>query len=129
MKNIYQIRKRENITLYLASKVASLDPEKFSNENIPEEIRYTGDGSEEDFLNYISSNFQWQDDFEKFEDYLDYETIEELQKICGDYLNMEEFSNSAQKGENSWFEIGKEDEEYTKYGGFNSHYDTLGESY
>ena len=47
----YQIRKRENVTIYLASKVAELDDEDFRNlESDP----YTGN-TEREFLKYISN--------------------------------------------------------------------------
>ena len=47
----YKIRKRENLTVYLASQIIELDPNNFRN---LEENPYTGD-SQEEFLNYISN--------------------------------------------------------------------------
>ena len=47
----YQIRKRENVTLYEASEVVELDDKHFRKLKVNP---YTGD-SEEEFLKYISS--------------------------------------------------------------------------
>jgi antirestriction protein ArdC len=96
----YQVRRCEKYTAYLAAPVAHLDPEDFRNhENYP----YEGN-SEEDFLNYIKV-FDL-DDIDGLSD----ETIEE-------------YANSAHKFCDQWFEIGEENEEYRKTGGFNArHY-------
>lgn len=106
----YQIRKRENVTLYLASDIVELDDEAFRN---LEENPYTGN-SEEEFLNYIAGFDSW----DGIPMDLDFEQSNELSKIKGDDLNMQEFDNSAQKFEDSWFELGEANDEYRKAGGF-----------
>lgn len=107
----YKIRKRENVTLYLSSEVVELDEDDFRD---LEENPYTGN-SEEDFLKYISElNYYDLEDNQ----HIDYAVIMELQKL-GSNSNMKEFSNSAEKESNAWFELGEEDESYRKYGGFN----------
>lgn len=115
----YQIRKRENLTCYLASDIVELDDEAFRNlENNP----YTG-SSDEEFLNYIAGLDTW----DGLPEDLDEEQSEQLSKIKGEYVNMQEFDNSAQKFENSWFELGEADAEYRKSGGFKVEKSTSGD--
>ena len=108
----YQVRRCEKYTAYLAGPVAHLDPEDFRNhENYP----YEGN-SEEDFLNYIKV-FDLDD-----VDGLSDETIEALSAL-GNEAELEEYANSAHKFCDEWFEIGEENVEYRKTGGFNArHY-------
>jgi len=106
----YQIRKRENVTCYLASEIVELDDEAFRK---LEDNPYTG-SSPQEFLKYIAEL-----DISSGTPYdLDDSQAEALQKIKGDEVTMAEFSNSAQKFEDSWLELGQKDEEYVKYGGF-----------
>lgn len=106
----YQLRKRENVTCYLASEVVELDEDAFRQLS---ENPYTGN-SPQDFLKYIADM-----DISNGTPYeLDMEQTEALQKLRGDEVRMEEFSNSAQNCEDSWLELGQKDEEYVKYGGF-----------
>jgi hypothetical protein len=109
----YQIRKRENVTVYLASEVATLDDELFKNLEVNP---YTGN-SEEEFLKYISELDMWDLPFD-----LDSDQMDELEKLHPDYIQMTEFANSAEKGEDSWFESGVVDEQYRRYGGFNTNF-------
>ena len=110
MSMTYKIRKRENITLYLASQVVELDPNDFRN---LEENPYTGD-SQEEFLKYIDSlNLEYSEP----SDELDYDVQEELRKL-GENIKWTEFDNSAQKGSNCWLELGEVNKEYRKTGGF-----------
>jgi hypothetical protein len=106
----YQIRKRENVTVYLASEVATLDDEVFKNLEVNP---YTGN-SEEEFLKYISDLDMWDLPFD-----LDTDQMTELEKLHPDYVEMTEFANSAEKGCNSWFESGEVNEQYRRYGNFN----------
>lgn len=106
----YQIRKRENVTIYLASDIVELDDEAFRN---LEKNPYTGN-SEEEFLNYIAGLDTW----DGMPEDLDWDQADQLSKIKGDEVDMKEFSNSAQKFEDSWFELGEANEEYVKAGGF-----------
>jgi hypothetical protein len=106
----YKIRKRENVTLYLSSEVAELDDEYFRN---LKENPYTGN-SEEDFLSYIDSLYILGEDCvpRYIEDYSVYDELEKL-GVCDN-----EFASSAEKGRNMWLELGHEDDQYHKYGGF-----------
>ena len=111
MSMTYKIRKRENLTVYLASQVIELDPNDFRKlDGDP----YTGD-SQEEFLNYISS---FNTDDNSLTDQLDESVKEELQKL-GENIEWTEFGNSAQKGSDEWYELGEEDESYRRTGGFN----------
>jgi hypothetical protein len=114
---MYQLRKCEKFTSWQAGPAVTLDPEKFRNLSIP----YEGD-CEQDFLDYIASNAY---DLEEMYDELDEETRNQMESIW--HPEMLEYSNSTWKFEDSWYEIGKENSEYTKYGGFESTHDTLSE--
>lgn len=111
----HQIRKRENVTLYMASDVATLDDKKFKK---LKENPYTG-SSEEEFLKYIANLDLWN--IPELD--LDLETISELEKLGPDG-ELKEFGNSAEKSANIWFESGEEDESYGKYGGFNPKFES-----
>jgi hypothetical protein len=144
----YQIRKIERDTIYLKSEVAHLDPEQFRD---IEYEPYTGDGSKEDFLQYIcdiSTDVEFLEQFENASCYgysseeeikkalVDKEidqqeadaalkalkivgVFDELVKLMGDCVHMEQYASSSKKGENSNFELGVEDPSYKKTGGFN----------
>lgn len=103
----YQVRKCEKYTCFLAGPVAHLDPEDFKNH---ESNPYTGN-SEEEFLQYIS-NFN-TDDVEGLSE----ESIEALGALGYD-AELEEYSNTAQNFCDNWYEIGEENKEYRKTGGF-----------
>jgi hypothetical protein len=106
--NMYQIRKCERVTICYCSEVANLDPEKFKNISIP----FEGE-SEEDFLSYIAENtYEFEDIWDEFDE----ETQNELGAILEPEMN--EYANSAWKFEDSWHELGKVDETWTKTGGF-----------
>lgn len=105
---MYQIRKCERVTICYCSEVANLNPEKFKNISIP----FEGE-SEEDFLSYIAENtYEFEDIWDEFD--------EETQNELGAILEpeMTEYANSAWKFEDSWHELGKVDETWTKTGGF-----------
>lgn len=110
---MYQIRKCQTYSVTSKTKTAFLDPEKFRNLSIP----YEGD-SEEDFVNYISELYI-DDIYEE----LDEETLIELNKFYDD-IEWEEWYNSAWDGEESWFDIGEENEEYRRTGGFEVRHST-----
>jgi hypothetical protein len=112
---IHQIRKRENVTLYLASDVAELDDEIFKK---LEDNPYTGN-SEEEFLKYISDLDLWNISEYDLDEY----TISELEKIGPDG-ELKEFANSAEKSANTWLELGEKDENYRRYGGFNARFES-----
>jgi hypothetical protein len=118
---MYQIRKCQTWTVTSKTQTATLDPEKFRNLSTP----YEGD-SEEDFVNYVSGLYL-DDIYEE----LDEETISELDKFF-DNVEWEDllrcFSsawyNSAWDGEESWFDIGEENPEFRRTGGFEVRYST-----
>ena len=106
----YKIRKRENMEVYMTSEIVELDPNDFRE---LEENPYTGD-SQEEFLKYIEDlNLQYNEP----SDELDFEVQEELKKL-GENLSWTEFGNSAEKGSNTWFELGEENPAYRRTGGF-----------
>lgn len=112
MKNI-QIRKCRKVTSHEASKVASLDPEKFRDLERP----YTGD-SDKEFLEYIQ-NLNLND----ISSDLDWDQAEELAKL-GDDIEWETYYSSLEKYEESWLESGKENESFRKTGGFDIEHST-----
>lgn len=105
---MYSIRKCLRETSFRASSSVTLDPEKFRNLSDP----YTGNTPEE-FMDYISSLC-----YDDFHGELDEETSSLLETIIGDFVETTEYSNSSWKGEDSWFEIGEDNEEWSKTGGF-----------
>jgi hypothetical protein len=111
---MYQIRKCERYTSWQTTEVANLDPEKFKTVSIP----FEGE-TEEEFLNYIESNrYELEEICEEFDE----ETLSELGKIWDpEWI---EYSNSAWKFEDSWYESGRVDETWTKTGGFESTHTT-----
>jgi len=147
----YQIRKIERDTIYLKSEVAHLDPEQFRD---IEYEPYTGDGSKEDFLQYIcdmSRDFEFLEQFEDAtcsgytseeeikqalaDEEIDQEeadkalkslkiigVFDELSKLMGDSVHMEQYASSSEKFEDSNFELGVEDPSYRRTGGFNGEY-------
>jgi hypothetical protein len=110
---MYQIRKCQTYSVTSKTKTANLDPEKFRNLSLP----YEGN-SEEDFVFYISGLY-----IDDIYQELDNETLDELNKFFDD-VEWEEWYNSAWDEENSWYESGEENEEYTRTGGFEVRYST-----
>ena len=111
---MYQIRKCKQYTAYLAATPASLDPDKFRNLSVP----YEG-SSEQEFFDYLTNNSY---ELEEIYEELDEETKTEMEKIW--YPEYEEYSNSEYKFEDSWYESGKENEEWRKTGNFEIFYST-----
>lgn len=105
-KPMYELRKCEEYTIVRSSEIAYIDPEKFRNLSTPCE----GD-SEEDFLDYISQLYFWD-----LESELDEETRQQLIKLEEPHWN--EFYNSAFDGSKDWYELGEENENAVKNGGF-----------
>jgi hypothetical protein len=105
---MYQIRKCERVTINYCSGVANLEPEKFKKISIP----FEGE-TEEEFLNYISQNtWEFGDIWNEFDE----ETQNQLDVLLEP--EMTEYANSSWKGEDSWHELGRVDESWTKTGGF-----------
>ena len=111
----YQIRKCDTFTSTRTSEVATLDPEDFKSENIPENLQYTGD-SEVEFIAYIKENFLNDSSIYELEDYVSADVIKELGKIATPL--MEEYHNSAWNGANEWIESGLEEPDCYETGGF-----------
>jgi hypothetical protein len=108
---MYQIRKTERYTVLQHTETANLDPEKFR------QFGYEGD-SEEEFLNFIS-DLEFDDIYEDIDD----ETKSELSKIKEEYY-WTEYYNSAWDGEESWYDIGEDNKEWTRTGGFEIRHST-----
>ena len=111
----YQIRKCDTFTATRTSKIATLDPENFKDESIPDYLRYTGN-SESEFIVYIQNNFFNDSGMYELGDYVSADVIKELSKISTPL--MEQYYNSAWNGANEWIESGKEDPELYEVGGF-----------
>ena len=111
---MYQIRKCQEIVTYLSSPISTVDPEKFRNLSTP----YSGN-SEQEFLEYLNDL-----DIDDIYDELDEDTAIELSSFYNPE-EWEEYYNSTNKGENSWFEIGESNEEWRKTGGFEARHSTL----
>jgi len=112
---MYQVRKCQTYSVTTKTKTANLDPEKFRNLSIP----YEGN-SEEEFVNYIGGLY-----FDELYGELlnDEETLDELNKLFDD-AEWEEWYNSAWDGEEVWCEIGQDNPEYTRTGGFEVRHST-----
>lgn len=103
----YQIRKAETITVYRATKAITLDDKRFRK---LEDNPYTGN-SEEEFLEYIAGL--------DFND-LPYDLCSEQADLLAELSEseMEEYGSSLDKCSDIWIQIGEEDPEYRKTGGF-----------
>ena len=110
-----QIRKCKTWTSWEATEVANLNPDKFKNLSIP----FQGE-TEEDFLNYLSSNgYELR---EEISHEIDKETLDELYKLWDPVW--QQYANSSSKGEDSWLESGQQNPEFRKSGGFDVHHTT-----
>tara|TARA_E500000081_G_C5913473_1_gene253136 strand:+ start:190 stop:549 length:360 start_codon:yes stop_codon:yes gene_type:complete len=117
----YQLRKVERYTNWEATKAVTLNPDDFTTLSTP----YTGT-TEEEFMNYIQELYH--------EDW--YEICDELEELgsmdSADALStlfegeMEIYSSTTEKEEDMWVEVGEVNEEYSKYGGFKSNFNTMG---
>ena len=115
----YQIRKVEEITIWQKSEVIELDPKHFKK---LDDNPYTG-STEEEFLKYIAE-FIDVCRYDGVPSDLDMDVSSEIEKLT-DNITWTEYANSCEKGENSWYEIGKKNDSYRKTGGFDSHFDTI----
>ena len=117
----YQLRKVERYTNWEATKAVTLNPDDFTTLSTP----YTGK-TEEEFMNYIQELY--------YEDW--YEICDELEELgsmdSADALStlfegeMEIYSSTTEKEEDMWVEVVEVNEEYSKYGGFKSNFNTMG---
>jgi|TARA_B110000459_G_scaffold104513_1_gene116042 hypothetical protein len=116
----YTLRKVERYTNWEATSAVDLNSEDFKNLSIP----FTGEG-EVEFTKYIQDIYN--------EDW--YELCDELEEAgkekASDALSilfegeMEVYSSTTNNEEDAWMEVGRVDEEYSKYGGFNSSFTTM----
>lgn len=114
------VRKVERYTVWEASKPIEVDVEKLRKCEPP----YEGDSPEE-LLQYLDenvyNNYDWsEENAEVYGEDESYKlTMEEL------YEGMEVYSDSREKFEDSWIEVGQPNEEYRKTGRFESMADNM----
>lgn len=109
------VRKVERYTVWEASAPIEIDVEKLRQCEPP----YEGDSHEEllDYLNEnVYNNYEWSD--ENGENYGNADAAYDLtMEECHD---MEVYSDTREKYEDSWLEVGVPNEEYRKVGRFES---------
>jgi hypothetical protein len=119
---MYTLRRAERYTNWEATKAVELNPENFRDLTVVDP--YEGE-TEQDFVDYVQ--YLYHEDF--------YEVCEKLEDIGhiddADALSMlfegemEIYSSTTDKYATEWFDIGEEDAEYRKWGGFNVRHSTL----
>ena len=114
------LRKVERFTVWEASKPIEVDVEKLRNCEPP----YEGDSNEE-LLEYLEenvyNNYEWSE--ENGEAYGDADAAYDL--TMEECYDMEVYSDTREKFEDSWIEVGVPNEEYRKTGRFESFADTM----
>ena len=120
----FTVRKVERRTIWEASKPVSLKPECFTKLKV---FPYVGNiDNEEEFLSYLQDLY-WEDWYSVCDELetmgMQGESAEISNLFEGD---LSKYSDTSEKGEDSWFEIGEIDHSYTKLGGFNPRVDTMG---
>ena len=122
---MFTLRKCERYTNWEATGAVELNPADF--QNLPD-FPYEGDiDSEQEFVEYIHELYyeDWYDICDKLEEDDRTDLSDQISILFeGD---MEVYSSTTDKYATEWFDIGDEDPEYTKYGGFNSRHNTLAE--
>jgi len=116
----YQLRKVERYTNWEATEAVTLNPDDFTTLSTP----YTGN-TEEEFMNYIQELYHedWYEICEELEELGSMEAADALSTLFEG--EMEVYSSTTEKEEDMWVEIGEVNEEYSKYGGFNSSFNTM----
>ena len=113
------VRKVERYTIWEASKPIEVDVEKLRKCEPP----YEGDSPEE-LLQYLDenvyNNYDWSE--ENAEVYGKDESYDLTMEECYD---MEVYSDSREKFEDSWIEVGQPNDEYRKTGRFESMADNM----
>lgn len=119
----FTLRKVERRTIWEATSPCELNPEAFAKLS---DMPYQGDlADEQEFVKYIQ-DLCWEDYYEIGEELESLGYKEDADSMFDLFEgSMEIYSDSSEKGETSWMEIGEADESYTKYGGFNSRFDTM----
>tara|TARA_B110000285_G_C14983041_1_gene542406 strand:+ start:180 stop:548 length:369 start_codon:yes stop_codon:yes gene_type:complete len=118
----FTLRKVERYTNWEASAPVEFDPNDFTELSNPFEV---DTGEEEEFTKYLLSLYEddWYGICDELESLGKIEVADNLSILFeGD---METYSSTADKGEDSWLESGVEDESYSKYGGFKSSFTTM----
>src|SRR6056300_778341 len=114
------LRKVERFTVWEASKPIEVDVEKLRNCEPP----YEGDSNEE-LLEYLEenvyNNYEWSE--ENGESYGDADVAYDL--TMEECYDMEVYSDTREKFEDSWIEVGVPNEEYRKTGRFESFADNM----
>jgi len=114
------LRKVERFTVWEASKPIEVDVEKLRNCEPP----YEGDSNEE-LLEYLEenvyNNYEWSE--ENGESYGDAAAAYDL--TMEECYDMEVYSDTREKFEDSWIEVGVPNEEYRKTGRFESFADNM----
>lgn len=136
MRKVVEIRECEKYTAWLARRAITIEVDLFRR---LKEDPFTGE-DESDFLEWIlewieHGSYSYDDDVsvnKTLAEKCGYESDPEdrireiLEELFGDDKpELEEYSNSTEKYQDNWWEIGESDESYRKTGGFNSSHDTL----
>ena len=114
------VRKVERYTIWETSAPIEIDVEKLRQCEPP----YEGDSPEE-LLEYLKDNvyqnYDWSE--ENGENYGDADAAYDL--TMDEVYDMEVYSDTREKFEDSWIEVGVPNEEYRKTGRFESYADTM----
>lgn len=116
----YQLRKVERYTNWEATEAVTLNPDDFTTLTTP----YTGN-TEEEFMNYIQELYHedWYEICEELEELGNMDSADALSTLFEG--EMEIYSSTTEKEEDMWVETGEVNEEYSKYGGFKSSFNTM----
>jgi len=113
------VRKVERYTVWEASKPIEVDVEKLRKCEPP----YEGDSPEE-LLEYLDenvyNNYDWSEENAEV-----YGEDESYDLTMDEVYEMEVYSDTREKFEDSWIEIGEPNEEYRKTGRFESFADNM----
>ena len=113
------VRKVERYTVWEASKPIEVDVEKLRKCEPP----YEGDSPEE-LLEYLDenvyNNYDWSEENAEV-----YGEDESYDLTMDEVYEMEVYSDSREKFEDSWIEVGQPNEEYRKTGRFESMADNM----
>lgn len=107
-----KVRQCRKWTSWETSPIIELNPDDFRNLSIP----FEGD-TEAEFIKYLS---EYSYEFENIEDEFNEELYLRVMSFIqpGNYAEWEEYYNSLHKHEESWFEVGEENSDYSKNGFF-----------
>jgi len=110
------VRKIETWTISAASKPIEVNVEALRKCEPP----YEGD-SDKELVQYLYNKVYNEYEFYENENNKEVYGEDAVYELCMEEVyDMEEFYDSRNKGEEAFIQVGVPDEEYTKYGGFNS---------